>query len=68
MASVREYTEGLYPVELWRRDGRLVIRAYNECGNNCTEVDLWDLQDWLVSGPHAGEIEDAIPMVLGLPD
>jgi hypothetical protein len=37
---------------LWRigESGRLVIRAYNECGNNITEVDLWDLMDWLQTG------------------
>lgn len=40
------------PVELWRDDetGRLVIRAYNEGGYNCTDVDLWGLLDWLSSG------------------
>src|SRR6476661_5571493 len=51
MAGVREHAEGL-TVELWRigESGRLVIRAYNECGNNITEVDLWDLMDWLQTG------------------
>jgi hypothetical protein len=44
MKEVREYVNG-DAVELWRNDknGRLVIRASNECGNGCTMVDLWDL-------------------------
>lgn len=37
------------PVELWRDDesGRLTIRAYNEAGYNCTDIDFWDLVEWL---------------------
>jgi hypothetical protein len=48
MEGVREYGED-YPVELWRNDktGRLVIRAFNEGNNNFTEVDLWDLIEWV---------------------
>jgi hypothetical protein len=46
MTGVREYMEGA-PVELWRVGGRLVITAWNECGNNCTHVDLLDAIDWL---------------------
>lgn len=44
MPNVREYAEGLL-VELWRQKGtnRLVVRAYNEAGFNCTEIDLGDL-------------------------
>jgi hypothetical protein len=50
MEDVREYAEG-YPVELWRnREGRVIIRAFNECGNNVTEVDLYDLLEWLSRG------------------
>ena len=43
-----------YPVELWRDDenGRLVIKAKNEGGNNATLVDLWDLVAWLQNGPR----------------
>jgi hypothetical protein len=41
--AVRERTDG-DPVELWLTgEGRVVIRAYNECGNAYTEVDLFDL-------------------------
>lgn len=44
--GVRELTEG-EPVELWMSDtGRVVVRAYNECGNNYTEVDLLGLIEW----------------------
>jgi hypothetical protein len=32
-----------------------VIRAFNECGNNYTQVDLLDLIEWLKSGPHGVE-------------
>jgi hypothetical protein len=50
MVDVREQTEGLYPVEICRHKiGRLVIRALNECGNNCTDVDLWDVIEWVSS-------------------
>lgn len=47
MDGVREHAEG-DPVELLRLpSGRLAIRAYNEGHNNCTEIDLADLLDWL---------------------
>ena len=53
LVGVREYGEGLFPVELWRTGplGRLIIRAYNECGNNYTDVDLLDILKWLEKGP-----------------
>ena len=57
--GVREHTEG-YPVELVRQagtDGRLIIRACNEGGNNETLVDLWDLIDWLRFGPESGRTD-----------
>jgi len=57
LTGVREYVEGS-PVELVRdqENGRLVIRAYNEGGNNFTEIDLYDLLAYLRSGPEmAGE-------------
>ena len=52
MVSVREWSEG-HAVELWRdeKSGRLVIRAYSECGNSATDVDLWDVLDWCRIGP-----------------
>lgn len=54
MVGVREHTEN-EPVELWLNgDGRTVIRSYNECGNNCTDIDLADLMDWLRSGTNEG--------------
>ena len=51
MTGVREYGSG-YAVELVRNQatGRLVIRAFNEGRNNVTEVDLFDLLDWLNCG------------------
>ena len=43
LLDVREHTERL-DVELWLNPNyRLVVRAYNECGNNYTDVDLFDL-------------------------
>jgi hypothetical protein len=58
MVGVRECSEGLFPVELWRNsEGILVIRAYNECGNNCTDLDLWSLIDWLSFGSGKGMLD-----------
>jgi hypothetical protein len=53
MQGVREYQEG-DTVQLWRvgESGRLVVRAYNECGNRVVDIDLWDILDWLQAGPH----------------
>lgn len=50
--GVREETEG-WPVELRRgfKSGRLLITAFNEGHNNMTQVDLFDLLDWLTKGP-----------------
>jgi hypothetical protein len=51
LSEVREHAEG-YPVELWAlSNGRTVIRAYNECGNNFTDVDLGDLISWATGKP-----------------
>lgn len=60
MKGVREYMEGDL-VELWRDDdtGRLVIRARNECGNNSTTVDLFDILDWMSVGPNKRVLESA---------
>lgn len=56
--GVREHGEGS-PVELWlNRSGRVVVRAFNECSNNCTDVDLLDLLNW-ASGNWPGGFEDA---------
>lgn len=50
LVGVREYSEG-DPVELWiNTEGRVVVRAFNECLCNRTDVDLFDLLDWLRSG------------------
>jgi hypothetical protein len=51
LQGVREYCED-EAVELWLNEtGRIVVRAYNECGNNYTEVDFRDLLDWAAGGP-----------------
>ncbi|GAA3895717.1 hypothetical protein GCM10022276_13470 [Sphingomonas limnosediminicola] len=50
MHGVREYSEGL-PVELRRHEGRLVLRAFSECGNRYTDVDLLDVIEWCKNGP-----------------
>lgn len=51
LPSVREYVAG-EAVEIWlKRSGRIAVRAYNECGNNFTEIDLIDLLDWIGSIP-----------------
>lgn len=46
MQGVREHTERAI-VELHRSNERLVVRAFNECGNNYTDVDLLDILDWV---------------------
>ena len=47
LPTVREWNEGM-PVELWlNKGGRTVLRAYNEDGHNSTEIDVFDLLDWL---------------------
>ena len=49
--GVREHGEH-EAVELWYgRAGRVVIRAYNEGGNNFTDVDLGDLLAWSSANP-----------------
>lgn len=52
LVGVREYVEGS-SVLLVRnqQNGRLMIRAYNEGGQNFTEIDLFDLLSYLREGP-----------------
>lgn len=58
MDGVREYGER-YPVEIWRDVcGRTVIRAFNEGGNGFVDLDLWDIIDWLSTGPGRGLLAD----------
>jgi hypothetical protein len=59
MHGVRSYDNGDDPVELWLHDsGRLVIVASNEAGYCGTNVDLYDLLDWLQSGPGCRMVLD----------
>jgi hypothetical protein len=53
MAGVVEYDEG-FDVELHRHEGsgRLVVRAFNESGCNCTAVDLLSILEWVTKNPH----------------
>jgi len=61
MNRVREYGEGSN-VELWRlANGRVAIRAYNECGSNYTEIDLIDLVQWLEANDSGLRHEDLLP-------
>jgi hypothetical protein len=46
MQSVLELSEG-DPVTLWDIGGKTVIRAYNDYGNNYTDIDLNDLIAWV---------------------
>jgi hypothetical protein len=46
MEGVREYAESYVP-ELIQCEGRYRVRAINEGGHNCTEIDLADLLTWL---------------------
>ena len=49
--GVREYGEGL-PVEIWLdgETGRLVLSAYNQCGDGFVNIDISDLISWLQTG------------------
>jgi hypothetical protein len=46
MKGVREYAEKM-DVELQYVNDRYVIYAMNECGHNCTMVDLLDVLEWV---------------------
>jgi hypothetical protein len=50
MEGVREYGDG-QAVELWLDGGtgRAVIRALNEGGYACTDIDFVDMLDWLAA-------------------
>lgn len=54
MEGVREYDEE-FDVILCQKNGRLVIRAYNEGGCSSTAVDLMDVMEWVAA--HKGQIE-----------
>ena len=59
LEGVREYSE-LDPVEL-RRDmktGRLMLTAYSECHSRMTQIDLWDLLEWLQFGPPERRVQN----------
>lgn len=59
--GVREYTE-CDPVELWVNEaGKVVLRSYNECRNNHTDVDLDDLLEWIRAGSSEGAIKNGEP-------
>ena len=53
--EIREYGDGS-PIELDTElpsrynqltEQRIIVRAYNECGHCCTEIDLLDLIAWI---------------------
>ena len=48
MAGVRHDEDEGPPLLAWR-DGRAVVRAYNQGGHDLTEVDLLDLLRWLAA-------------------
>lgn len=61
LENVFEITEG-EPVEIWCRDGKAVLVAYNECRNNRTEICLKSLLEALCGQPipiSAGLINNA---------
>lgn len=45
--TIKEYVEG-FPVEILEFNGRPIIQASNEGGNNGTRVDLIDVINWVV--------------------
>ena len=49
--GVRQYGDD-GPPELWlNEDGRMVVVAFNEGGHCATQLDLYDLVEWVQSGP-----------------
>lgn len=56
-----------FSVQLYRDDdtGRLVVRAINEDGYACTDIDLLDLLGWLSRLNLDGLSDDAVPRSLG---
>lgn len=60
LIGVEELGEG-DPVEITCRQSegyRWAIKAKNECGNNNTLVDFWELIDWLRFGPSGGRLRE----------
>jgi hypothetical protein len=67
LSGVREQNEH-EPVELWLNEsGRVVVRAFDECLNNYTDVDLADLLDWLRSGSASKALENGKYGIAALP-
>lgn len=57
IVGVREYVDGEALKLVPRQpDRRVVLRAFNEGGNSYTDVDLFDLIEWLEHGPVGGLI------------
>lgn len=68
LSGVREHVEH-EPVELWlNRSGRIVVRAFNECLNNYTDVDLADLVGWMRSGSALETLENGRYGIAALSD
>ena len=44
--NIREYSEKRSVAITKHDNGRWIIKAWNECGDNYTEVDLQDVIDW----------------------
>jgi len=59
MAGVRSEDSGVDLVRHWGT-GRLVLRAYNEGGFNCTDIDLLDLLAWLTAENAAGRLPEEL--------
>ena len=55
MKGVIEYTgDGHYQIELVKYTGTntLVIRSYNECGNNHVDIDFDSIVEWIKLNPR----------------
>jgi hypothetical protein len=55
-----------FPVQLVRENGRLAVRAINEGGFACTDIDLLDLVDWLHRLCPQGVNADAVTSALSV--
>jgi hypothetical protein len=58
---VREYCEEMQVELRMRSNDRLVIRCYNECGNNITEMDLMDLLEYLKKQGAVHVVDTVLP-------
>jgi hypothetical protein len=60
MTGVRAYDNGPEPVELWFNESNkhLVIVTFSEGGSCATQIDLFDVIEWIKNGHAEGIVID----------